>query len=154
MEKINDEIRDAIEIGLASVIHTLRPADEEAEQLLHEPTRGWKGTLSPTKPERVMRHFTRVQLLVDQQRADEAEPLMRLAYEFAHQKTIPGSYFQGVADSLMGSWLAAKEPSAEAERCLLAGVENLCTSRGDNHRLTARRQVTACAVLSTDGPGG
>jgi hypothetical protein len=136
MDGVAFEIRDAIEVGMAGVIHVLRPADEQVDQLLHEPPRGWADSLSPSKPQRVLRHLTRVQMLIHQQRLDEAEPLLRMAHRFAHDKTIPGSYFQGLADSLMGSWLAAKDQSADAEQYLLAGVENLRIARGDQHPLT------------------
>ncbi|HEY1603609.1 MAG TPA: serine/threonine-protein kinase [Pirellulales bacterium] len=160
MDNIAFETRDAIEVGMAGVIQTLRPDDNQVDQLLYEPSRGWTASLTASHPHRVMRHLTRVQMLIHQQRLDEAEPLLQMAHGFAHGKTIPGSYFQGLADSLMGSWLAAHDQSAEAEKYLLAGVKNLRVSRGDGHpltldaqaRLTRFYQETNRAAAAETGP--
>ena len=95
--------------------------------------------MSSAYPTGVVPYLTLAQLLVDQGRTEDAENILRTAYDFAHQKTMPGSYFIGQADSLMGAWLALKEQADEAEPLLIAGLDNSRKSRGDHHAMTPTR---------------
>jgi tetratricopeptide (TPR) repeat protein/tRNA A-37 threonylcarbamoyl transferase component Bud32 len=126
---------DIMKVKLAMIIHDQRSFDAEAERLLRELVNPNFG-LNTAYPRGVMPYLVLAQLLIDQRRAGEAEKSLRAVRNFVHQKTIPGSYYIGFADSLMGAWLAGNGQQDEAEPLLIAGLENLRKSRGDHHRLT------------------
>ena len=123
----------------------------EVTELLREPPKGWSASLVASRPQRVLRHLILAQILIDDQKIDEAESLVLVAHEFVHNRTIPGNYFIGVADQVMGNWLAAKGQVSEAESCLLAAVDNLRTSRGPTHRLTMSALESLKQLYRTTG---
>ncbi len=138
LNSLSVETREEMEVGLANVIQSQRPSDPEIERLLHPPALGWTSPILPKFPHLVMRHLALANYLIENARLDEAEPILRFAHEFVHSKTLPGNYYIGLADSLMGALLATKQQDSEAEPLLIAGFENLRKSRGDHHRLTRK----------------
>jgi tetratricopeptide (TPR) repeat protein len=132
----NAQPTQSMKIALADVIHSQRPFDPETEKLLPIPDISHPNVMSPSNPNAADLHLLYAKLLIDRGKLDEAEPFLKYVSDFVHHKTMPGSYGVGQADSLTGALLAAKGKASDAEPLLLAGLENLRSSRGDHHRLT------------------
>ena len=142
---------DAVENWLARLVLAQRSDTSAAHDLLHEPADGWSASLSASQPQRVLRHLALAQLLIDEGEWEEAEALLKgNSHHFAHEQTIPGSYFIGVADGVMGSLLAAKGSTSEAEFYLQ--VCSIIFVRREEIRIRSRKRHGQFCRRTIDSP--
>ena len=138
----------ASKYGLVMCIHAQRPTDPEALDIARgevSPGNNW----APAYPVDAISNLIAAELLIERQSLDEAATILRPAYEWIHQKTFPDGYMTGLADGAQGKLLAAQGKLEEAERQLLASLENLRKSRGEHHWLT-RKARSPCRLLSAE----
>lgn len=120
---------------LARVMLRLRP-DElgSPEEILRRAVP--HALINGRHPEIVFYNAHAAEILLSQGKVAEAGAILEPNHKFAHAHIVPGSYYIGLVDSVMGAYRQAIGENEEAENLLLAGYENLRKSRGERHYFT------------------
>ncbi|MBX3412765.1 MAG: tetratricopeptide repeat protein [Pirellulales bacterium] len=100
------------------------------------------GGMFPADPEAAWRRVVVARILLEIGEQDAIDADFTTTLEFMRKHALPGSWYLGDAEAVMGKLRSAQGRDEEAEAHLIAGLNILRKSRGDQHWLT-REAATA-----------